>query len=61
MKPTVFERSPKPIDAKEWLSSIQLIVDFMELNDREKALRASHILKKEAKYWWESINARRNV
>lgn len=52
MKPTTFEGSTNRLDAEEWLSSIQLIVDFMELNDREKVFRASYMLKKKARYWW---------
>ena len=36
MKPKEFEGSSNPLDAEEWLSSIQLIMEFMELNDRER-------------------------
>ena len=34
---------------------------FMELNDREKVLCATYMLKKEARYWWEVVKARRKV
>ncbi|KAL5570825.1 hypothetical protein UlMin_020422, partial [Ulmus minor] len=33
----------------------------MELNDQERVFCASYMLKKEARYWWESVEARRDV
>ncbi|KAL5568767.1 hypothetical protein UlMin_025342 [Ulmus minor] len=33
----------------------------MELNDREKVMCASYMLRKDARYWWESVKLRRNV
>ena len=59
MKPVVFEGSTNPLDAEEWISSIKLIVEFMELNDREKVLCASYMLKKEARYRRKAVKARR--
>ena len=56
-----FEGSNNPLDAEEWLSSVQLIMEFMELNDRERVLYASFMFKREAKYWRDSIKVRRNV
>ena len=35
MKPPSFEGSTNPLDTEEWLSSIETILDFMELDDRE--------------------------
>ncbi|KAL5540354.1 hypothetical protein UlMin_043023 [Ulmus minor] len=61
MKPAEFEGSTNPLDAEEWISSIQTIMEFMELNDRERVFCASYMLKKEARYWWESVKARRDV
>ncbi|KAL5548161.1 hypothetical protein UlMin_003392 [Ulmus minor] len=61
MKPAEFEGSTNPLDAEEWLSSIQTIMEFMELNDRERVLCVSYMLKKDARYWWESVKARRDV
>ena len=34
MKPTKFEGSTNLLDAEEWLSSIQIIMELMELNDQ---------------------------
>ena len=61
MNPKEFEGSSNPLDAEEWLSSIQLSMEFMELNDRERVFCASFMFKREARYWWDSIKARRDV
>ena len=61
MKPKEFEGSSNPLDAEEWLSSVQLIMEFMELNDRERVFCASFMFKREARYWWDSAKARRDV
>ncbi|KAL5577635.1 hypothetical protein UlMin_019334 [Ulmus minor] len=61
MRPAEFEGSTNPLDADEWLSSVQIIMNFMELNDQERVFCASYMLKKEARYWWESVEARRDV
>ncbi|KAL5545301.1 hypothetical protein UlMin_009085 [Ulmus minor] len=58
MNPKEFEGSNNPLDAEEWLSSVQLI---MELNDRERVFCASFMFKREARYWWDSVKARRDV
>ena len=52
-----FEGSSNPVDAEEWLSSMQLIMEFMELNDCERVFCASFMYKRDARYWWESIKA----
>ncbi|KAL5540692.1 hypothetical protein UlMin_043344 [Ulmus minor] len=61
MRPAEFEGSTNPLDADEWLSSVQIIMNFMELNDQERVFCASYMLKKEARYWWESVEARRDI
>ena len=55
MKPKAFEGSIDPLDVEEWLSSIQVIVEFMELNDQERIICASYMMKKEARYWWSQL------
>ena len=61
MKPPSFEGSTNPLDAEEWLSSMETILDFTELDDKERIICAAFMLKREAHYWWESLKARRNV
>ncbi|KAL5549569.1 hypothetical protein UlMin_004800 [Ulmus minor] len=33
----------------------------MHLNEREKVLCATYVLKRDARYWWETVKMRRNV
>ena len=61
MAPPNFDGSTDPLEAEEWLASIQTVFEFMELTDREKIQCAAFVLKKDARYWWESVCARRNV
>ncbi|KAL5567760.1 hypothetical protein UlMin_024335 [Ulmus minor] len=61
MKMAEFVGSSDPLEAEEWLSSIETILEFMELNDREKVMCASYMLRKDARYWWDSVKLRRNV
>ncbi|KAL5560440.1 hypothetical protein UlMin_036651 [Ulmus minor] len=61
MKPDEFEGSSDPLVAEEWISSIQTILDFMHLNERKKVLCATYVLKRDARYWWETVKMRRNV
>ncbi|KAL5580524.1 hypothetical protein UlMin_012966 [Ulmus minor] len=61
MKPAEFVGSSDPLEAEEWLSSIETILEFMELSDHEKVMCASYMLRKDARYWWDSVKLRRNV
>ena len=51
MKLLSFEGSTNLVDDKEWLSSMETILDFMELHVREKIICSAYMLKKEARYW----------
>ena len=55
MKPPSFEGSTDPLDAEERLSSMETILDFMELDDIERIICAMYMLKREARYSWESV------
>ena len=61
MKPPLFEGSINPLDAEEWLSTMETILDFMELRDDEKIICAAYVLRKEARYWWDAVKTRRNI
>ena len=61
MKPPLFEGSINPLDAEEWLSTMETMLDFMELKDDEKIICAAYVLRKEARYWWDAVKARRNI
>ena len=61
MKPPRFEGSTNPLDAKEWLNTMETILDVMELKDDEKIICTAYVLRKETHYWWEAVKTRRNV
>ena len=61
MRAPEFEGSPDPLVADEWLSNLQVILNFMNLSVREKVRCASFVLKNDARYWWETVYMRRDV
>ena len=61
MKAPEFEGSANPIEADNWLIDIQVILNFLRLNDQEKVICASFVLKKDARLWWETVEIRRDV
>ena len=61
MRPPEFEGSTNPLEAEDWLSSLQVIMEFMNLTDREKVACASFVLRKDARFWWDTVRMRRNV
>ena len=50
IEPPSFEGSAKFFDAEEWLASIEIIFNFMELNDDEKIICVACVLETEARY-----------
>jgi len=50
-----------PLEAKEWLNSIETILDFKQINDHERVLFASYILRKDARHWWATLKLRKDV
>ena len=61
MKLAQFVGSTDPLEAEEWISSIETILDFMQLNDRERVACVSYMLKKDARHWWAAVKLRRDV
>ncbi|KAL5578516.1 hypothetical protein UlMin_020215 [Ulmus minor] len=61
MKPTEFAGSTNPLEAEEWLSSIETILEFMRLTDQERVSCASFMLKKDARHWWATVKMTRDV
>ncbi|XP_062104940.1 uncharacterized protein LOC133816496 [Humulus lupulus] len=53
--PPTFEGEVDPVVAKDWLRSIEAIFDHMELNDRQRISCAAHLLKFDARIWWDVI------
>ncbi|GMN51316.1 hypothetical protein TIFTF001_020458 [Ficus carica] len=61
MKAPEFEGPTDPIEADNWLTDIQVILDFMGLTEQEKVICASFALKKGARHWWITMQMRMNV
>ncbi|MCQ7582457.1 retrotransposon gag domain-containing protein [Salmonella enterica] len=61
MKPPVFEGSSDPLAAEGWLTTLQDIMRFMGLNEQEKVLCASFVLRQDARFWWDTVAARKNI
>ncbi|KAL5557431.1 hypothetical protein UlMin_039667 [Ulmus minor] len=61
MKPTEFAGSTDPLEAEEWLSSIETILEFMRLTDQERVSCASFMFKKDARHWWSTVKMTRDV
>ena len=50
MKPEEFEGSTDPVVVEEWLNSVQIISDFMNLTNQDKVRCTTFLLKKDARY-----------
>ncbi|GMN65198.1 hypothetical protein TIFTF001_034262 [Ficus carica] len=61
MKAPEFEVSTNPIEADNWLVDLQVILNFSRLNDQEKVLYASFMLRKYARLWWKTVQIQRDV
>jgi hypothetical protein len=53
-KPLTFASSPDPLDADDWLKSIEKMLNIAQCSDREKVLYASSRLTGPATDWWDS-------
>ena len=54
--PDLYEKfKTDPLVADEWMAQIQVILYFMGISDRDKVKCASFVLKKDARYWWETL------
>jgi hypothetical protein len=56
-KPPTFASSPDPLDAADWLKSIEKMLNIAQCSDREKVLYASGRLTGPAADWWDSYVA----
>jgi hypothetical protein len=60
-KPSTFASSPDPLDADDWLKSIEKMLNIAQCSDREKVLYASGRLTGPATDWWDSYIAAHNA
>ncbi|XP_060972248.1 uncharacterized protein LOC133038182 [Cannabis sativa] len=60
-QPPIFNGSLDSLEAEEWLRSVESILEYMDLNDRERVSCAASLLKKDARIWWEVVRQSRNI
>jgi hypothetical protein len=53
-KPPTFSYAMEPIDADDWLKSIEKKLQVVQCNNHEKVLLASHQLSGPAADWWDA-------
>jgi hypothetical protein len=53
-KPPTFSQAVEPMDADDWLMSVEKKLQVVQCNNREKVLLASHQLSGPAVNWWDA-------
>jgi hypothetical protein len=53
-KPPTFFHAVEPMDADDWLKSIEKKLQVVQCNNHEKVLLASHQLSGPAADWWDA-------
>jgi hypothetical protein len=55
--PPVFAKCTEPLDADDWLRTIENNLEVAGVGDDEKVLFATHFLSGPARSWWENVKA----
>jgi hypothetical protein len=55
--PPVFAHSTDPMDAEDWLRTMERELHTAQYDDREKVLYDPRVLRGAAQFWWESYLA----
>jgi hypothetical protein len=53
-KPPTFSQAVEPMDANDWLKSVEKKLQVVQCNNHEKVLLASHQLSDPAADWWDA-------
>lgn len=56
-RPPTFSNSSEPLDANDWLRSIEKKLTIAQCNNREKVIYATYQLKGTTAEWWENYSA----
>ncbi|CAN6324087.1 unnamed protein product [Urochloa humidicola] len=56
-RPPTFSHSADPVQADDWLKTVNKMLDIAQCNDREKVLYASRRLEGTAANWWDAYVA----
>ncbi|XP_071680501.1 uncharacterized protein [Lolium perenne] len=55
--PPIFSKCTEPLDADDWLRTIENNLEVAGVGDNEKVLFATHYLSGPARAWWENVKA----
>jgi hypothetical protein len=55
--PQTFTKSTEPLDADDWLRTIENKLEYAGVGENEKVLYATHFLAGAAGAWWENVHA----
>jgi hypothetical protein len=53
--PPVFSKCIEPLDADDWLCTIESNLEVAGVGDNKKVLLATHFLAGAARSWWENV------
>ena len=53
--PPIFNQSENPLDADDWLQTMENNLEVARVDENEKVLFATHYLAGDARAWWNSI------
>ena len=59
--PPVFGGTLDPAMEEEWISMIEKIFEFVQIEDEEKVKYAVYMLRKDARIWWEAVAKSKDV
>ena len=57
----MFKGTVDPAVAKEWVSMIEKIFEFVQIEHEEKVKCVVYMLRKDARIWWEIVKKDRDV
>src|SRR3954462_8510410 len=57
INPHIFTKSEEPLDADDWLQTMENILEVAGVEANEKVLFSTHYLAKAVRAWWNSIRA----
>src|SRR4051812_17607694 len=60
-KPLVFTKSEEPLDADDWLQTMENNLEVAGVEANKKVLFATHYLAGDARAWWNSVRAMTGV
>jgi hypothetical protein len=60
-KPPSFSHSSDPLQADDWIKTVEKMLDIAQCTDREKVLYASGRLEGTAADWWDAYTAAHNA